>query len=85
MLDILSKTAVSAPAPRPSDEELLAAIGEMPLMELRRFAGKFRMALIRKRVCVRCGAPVRVYDQVGRCVYASPCNHRQYQGQVPPR
>lgn len=41
---------------------------------------KQRMA---DRQCVHCGTPVETYEKVGRCVYADPCGHRQWQGQVP--
>lgn len=33
--------------------------------------------------CPHCGTPIEVWHQVGRCVYAAPCNHRLYQGTVP--
>ena len=34
-------------------------------------------------VCPHCDKPIEEYQQVGRCVYANPCGHRQYQGKVP--
>jgi hypothetical protein len=33
--------------------------------------------------CLICQAPVATWSQVGRCVYALPCQHRQYQGKIP--
>jgi hypothetical protein len=33
-------------------------------------------------VCVHCGKPVEQFIQVGRSYYASPCQHRQGQGQA---
>jgi len=33
-------------------------------------------------ICPFCGAVVAKRVQVGRCVYAEPCNHRLYQGKV---
>lgn len=33
--------------------------------------------------CLRCGANVERFEQVGRCVYARPCGCRQYQGKAP--
>ena len=32
--------------------------------------------------CPECGAKVEHKRQVGRCVYADPCGHRLYQGDV---
>ena len=34
--------------------------------------------------CPECGAAIVKKEQVGRCVYARPCNHRLYQGKVSP-
>lgn len=34
-------------------------------------------------ICTTCHTKIKHYDQVGRCVYARPCGHRQYQGKVP--
>lgn len=34
-------------------------------------------------VCPHCGAHIDHMEQVGACVYARPCNCRQYQGTVP--
>lgn len=33
--------------------------------------------------CLYCGEPYDALRQVGPCVYAVPCGHRQYQGRVP--
>lgn len=33
--------------------------------------------------CLECGAHVDMLEKVGRCTYARPCNHRQFQGSVP--
>ena len=32
--------------------------------------------------CVECGTPYERLRQVGQCVYADPCGHRQYQGRL---
>lgn len=34
-------------------------------------------------MCPHCGAHIDHMEQVGACVYARPCNCRQYQGTVP--
>ncbi len=34
-------------------------------------------------ICHVCDIPITQYEQIGRCVYAKPCNHRQYQGTIP--
>lgn len=34
-------------------------------------------------MCPHCGQAIEERKQVGRCVYASPCNHRLYQGRAP--
>ena len=36
-----------------------------------------------RRQCLVCDAAVATWSQVGRCVYALPCEHRQYQGKIP--
>ena len=33
--------------------------------------------------CIHCDTPIDKLEQVGRCVYARPCNCRQYQGTLP--
>lgn len=33
--------------------------------------------------CIHCGMPFTELAQHGRCVYAYPCGHRQYQGTLP--
>jgi len=33
--------------------------------------------------CLHCNQPIDHLEQVGRCVYAEPCGHRQYQGRLP--
>lgn len=33
--------------------------------------------------CLHCGATITGMQQIGRCVYASPCGCRQYQGKLP--
>jgi hypothetical protein len=38
---------------------------------------------IEEHICVSCLKPVEKYEEVGRCVYAEPCGHRQYQGRAP--
>jgi Zn ribbon nucleic-acid-binding protein len=35
------------------------------------------------RECVHCGTALTRLEQIGRCVYARPCNCRQYQGHLP--
>lgn len=35
------------------------------------------------KTCPHCHAPIKQRYQLGRCVYAKPCGHRQYQGVVP--
>lgn len=37
----------------------------------------------KSETCFRCGKQVKSMQQVGRCVYARPCNCRLWQGQVP--
>lgn len=37
---------------------------------------------INGNICVVCGVDIANKRQVGRCVYADPCGHRQYQGTV---
>ena len=34
--------------------------------------------------CLTCHVAVEHYTQIGPCVYAEPCSHRQWQGKVPP-
>lgn len=34
-------------------------------------------------ICIHCQKPFTTLTQVGRCVYASPCGCRQYQGKLP--
>lgn len=33
--------------------------------------------------CLHCDMPFNELEQHGRCVYAYPCGHRQYQGSLP--
>lgn len=33
--------------------------------------------------CIHCQMPFTELAQHGRCVYAYPCGHRQYQGTIP--
>lgn len=33
-------------------------------------------------ICPHCDTPIQREVQVGRCVYAEPCNHRLYQGRA---
>jgi hypothetical protein len=37
---------------------------------------------IASNVCPHCKQPIEHKEQVGRCVYARPCNHRLYQGEL---
>ncbi len=38
---------------------------------------------IKNNICPHCGTPIQEKKQVGRCVYAMPCNCRLYQGTLP--
>lgn len=40
---------------------------------------------IERDICPICKATIERQVQVGRCVYAQPCNHRLYQGTVDDR
>ena len=42
------KTAIAAPAPRPSDEEMLAAIERLPVKELARLIIRLRILVWRR-------------------------------------
>lgn len=42
------KTAVAAPAPRPSDDEMFDAIAQLTLLELLKLRMKLQMLLIRR-------------------------------------
>lgn len=46
-------------------------------------ARRFLKELGDGRTCPRCHAEITDKQQVGRCVYAEPCGHRLYQGQLP--
>lgn len=46
---------------------------------------EFRKALSANGMCGICAEDVESYEQVGRCVYADPCGHRQGQGRAPDR
>ena len=35
-------------------------------------------------VCHVCNGHIKQKVQIGRCVYAEPCNHRLYQGTIKP-
>jgi len=39
-------------------------------------------AAVEGNVCCECGETITKKVQVGRCVYAEPCNHRLYQGTI---
>jgi hypothetical protein len=41
------------------------------------------LADLANNICPVCETPVEKKIQVGRCVYAEPCGHRLYQGQLP--
>ena len=60
--------AVRTPAELAADAAELEAI--FAKMRLRSERGE----------CLHCGAPVFRERQVGRCIYADPCGHRQGQG-----
>jgi hypothetical protein len=51
---------------------------EVGMAEMRRRSG-----LTSNRQCVACEQPFTQLAQVGRCVYAEPCGHRQWQGFIP--
>lgn len=38
-----------------------------------------------RETCIHCNTIFSELKQVGRCVYAYPCGHRQYQGTLPER
>jgi len=40
------------------------------------------ITMLEGKYCIHCRAPIERKEQVGRCVYARPCGHRQYQGEV---
>lgn len=40
------------------------------------------MEQLSKNECHVCGAAIVQQEQVGHCVYARPCGHRLYQGEV---
>jgi hypothetical protein len=45
-----------------------------------------KLAAFNKRetdICIYCGKQVKSLRKVGRCVYASPCGCRVWQGNVP--
>jgi hypothetical protein len=48
--------------------------------------GKLLMEEFARRMenglCFVCGEKVSAVEQVGRCIYAKPCGHRQGQGKV---
>lgn len=46
-------------------------------------AAKFLAELAEGKTCPHCHRPIEKRRQVGRCVYASPCGCRQYQGTLP--
>lgn len=43
------------------------------------------MAELNSDICPHCHKPIETYEQIGRCVYGSPCGHRLYQGKAPPK
>ena len=45
-------------------------------------AARFLTELAEGKTCPHCHAPITKRYQVGRCVYAKPCGHRQYQGKL---
>ena len=40
------------------------------------------LARYENKQCVHCGQPWTSRHQIGACVYAEPCGHRQYQGRL---
>ena len=40
---------------------------------------------IERDICPICKATIQRQEQIGRCVYARPCNHRLYQGTIDDR
>lgn len=70
---------------------LLAVLDETPspvketpptLFDVDETLAKFQRDIAERR-CVSCGREVTRYEKVGRCTYAYPCQHRQYQGDPP--
>lgn len=41
------------------------------------------MTELKADICPHCHQPIKEYQKIGRCVYASPCGDRLYQGQLP--
>lgn len=77
------RIAIAAPAPdlyahlrqllwKRLEREQMRLYGKVAVLEM-------QLAYARHQ-CVRCKESVENYEQVGRCVYASPCGHRQWQG-----
>ena len=46
-------------------------------------AARFLTEMAEGRFCPHCHAPITRRVQVGRCVYAEPCQHRLFQGRLP--
>lgn len=63
-----------------SDDDLLMDAER----EKREIGEAFKQYLrsIQNNVCPHCGSPITNKRQVRRCVYADPCGHRLYQGQL---
>lgn len=51
--------------------------------EMNEEVAAFLTEMAQGKTCVICHAPIENKYQVGRCVYAEPCAHRQYQGTLP--
>jgi len=67
-------TTTCAQLRRPTAEEIAAYEGFMT-KAIAKLEERERSGL-----CVACGVPVERGEQVGSCVYAHPCGHRQGQG-----
>lgn len=71
--DEVSTCALVSPK---TDEEIDAEVAEIEAVTL-----AFTDALVND-TCPHCQTKITNKRQVGRCVYADPCGHRLYQGQL---
>ena len=45
-------------------------------------AAKILIEMLEAKTCIVCHNPIMEKYQIGRCIYAKPCHHRQYQGEL---
>ena len=64
--------------PTPAEAQILATAQQAARAE----AVQQMQARMTAKQCLHCGHPYDTLRQVGHCVYASPCGHRQYHGQL---